>query len=167
VVQNLLAGVKLGLEQYFDPTQTVSRVQGIVFNWLFNNDDVRNQVSGLSQILANASFGTLDGLKKLVLDVAWQLSNASAINLDFLKQTIAQVTGYDPDTVMAQVTQFQQLLRNGSVSLDALRDQLPGLLDRVRLLLRSHFLFDDGREDVQTQVLWPKDFKGQPSLTEW
>jgi uncharacterized repeat protein (TIGR01451 family) len=131
VVQNLLAGVKLGLEQYFDPTQIVSRVQGIVFNWLFNNDDVRNQVSGLSQILANADFNSLAGLKKLVLDVAWQLSNAGAINLDFLKQTIAQVTGYDPDTVMAQVTQFQQLVQNGTVNLDALKSQLPDFTQNI------------------------------------
>jgi uncharacterized repeat protein (TIGR01451 family) len=131
MVQNLLAGTKLGVQQYFDPTQIVNRLQGIVFNWLFNNDDVRQQVSGLSQILANADFSSLDGIKKLVLDVAYQLSNASAINLDFLKQTIAQVTGYDPDTVMAQVTQFQQLLQNGTVSLDALKSQLPGFLDGI------------------------------------
>lgn len=42
-----------------------------------------------------------------------------------------------------------------------------GLLESAREVLRSHFRYADGREEIEYQVLWPKGFQGEISLTTW
>jgi hypothetical protein len=41
------------------------------------------------------------------------------------------------------------------------------LLDRVRVFLVAHHRFADGEEDTGYQVLWPKDYRGEISLSHW
>jgi hypothetical protein len=129
-----------GLKQFFAPDKVVANIQRLAFDWLFKNDEVKQAVSGLTNLIQDTDLTTEAGIKKVALGVVYQLSNASDLTLDFLKRTIAEVTGFDPDAVLdflRQLDDYKQIVQDGQVNLQGLRDQLPGLADAVVATVRQ------------------------------
>ena len=133
-----LGGTNQALRQFFDPKSLVANIQTTVFDWLLGNEDVKQKVQGLQNLLAKGIPQDAAGLGQLFFNAALQLSNAQDINPAFIKQTIGQVAHLNPDEVLQAVPQLQALVDGGPDQLLAnLQDQLPNLFTDLLGTVRS------------------------------